>query len=362
MMDDDLFKQLEAIDFGDGVDTAPTQATTDALTGLATQMETAATERKAALGSMGAVLQDITRQQEQRLAETTPPMTQQELERRRNAGTLVATITGALSNLANGIAVSRGALNATVPDGYTLAYQHWNDIEKRNAARKQEYDKLLDSIYSSRLNEAKMKYGEADDRFKALEKQYYTLLDRREKRENDFARLVYGEAMRNQRNAEDNAAKITTQAMKGKGGGSRSTSTPANLDGYRTITRSADVGGNVTIPSGVQVEQAYATIAEAGIRYYEEQLREIDNDADLTPSQKTAKKKDVNKKIDALTNNKNISGSNAKTRINNINGALGDVPSNVIQGAVNALQSAPAATAQQTAGNQQHTTIDDDFN
>lgn len=249
-----LFKDLTGI-FG-GIEDE--QEETSYIGGL--EKETAAAKAKAdaSFETLQDILASQRREKEERFASMNKPLTDEELDRRRASGTLVATITSALANIANGISVGRGANNATVPDGYMLSYQHWNDIEKRNAARRQEYEKMTDSILKSRLAEAEVKYGKDSKEYSNAQTRLDAARTMQARHQNTMEEI-------DSRGTWKKVVKETASPTKTKtGGGSKSTKQPKTLDDYRTISNG---NSTITIPDGVSVEQAYLAIAEKALQW-----------------------------------------------------------------------------------------------
>ena len=256
--EDDPF---DGLDIGDTIwgDNADTTADSE-FASAKTMLDDAKAEKQRYQKDYTSLLSDLRSRSEERLAGVTEPLSQEELDKRRASGTLVSTIAGTLANLANGIAVGRGAQNATIPDGYTLAYEHWNDIEKRNAARQKEYDKLVDSIYKTRLDEAKAKYGEASTRYAALEKQMMQLVNNKMK--NEYAKSIIdyrSEKTKEQHAADAQARKDLKTTPPAKAVGGKTTATSNGID-YRSFS-TADA--TVSIPEDQNLSVAYNKLLQA---------------------------------------------------------------------------------------------------
>lgn len=218
-----------------------------------------ANERKVkAAADYDSIIKGIEAEERERLAAMQQPLTQEQIDKGRRASTLVGTITGALANIANGIAVGRGAQNATVPDGYTLAYQHWNDVEERNRKRQAEYQKIVDGINTMRATRAKEEVKRADAEAAAAE----------------LKLSAYEKLQSNERIAADNNETkryVSDNALKGKAVKTPKTTvakTKTNvLDGYRQVTRSE---GSISIPENVDTIKGWMAMRDAAWQYIED--------------------------------------------------------------------------------------------
>ena len=252
----------------------------DYLQGLQTQASEAKQKRTQSMQTMQGIMDEVTADLERRRQEMKPRFTQQELDDRRAKSTAVTMLTSALANIANGIAVGKGGLNATVPDGYTAAYEHWNDVQKRHSARQAEYDKLTDAIWSNRLNKVKLEYGEASAEYQQAQAAYQKAMSQESKQRHDEQMLLAKnmfeagkEQTRHQNKLEEidrtgqwgvkregtkgywaNEKQKTVNAGKG--------SSDIDFEDYRTMESTNPDVGTITIPDGTDVEQGYLTLAK----------------------------------------------------------------------------------------------------
>jgi hypothetical protein len=283
----------------------------DYLQGLQTQASEAKQKRTQSMQTMQGIMDEVTADLERRRQEMKPRFTQQELDDRRAKSTAVTMLTSALANIANGIAVGRGGLNATVPDGYTAAYEHWNDVQKRHSARQAEYDKLTDAIWSNRLNKVKLEYGEASAEYQQAQAAYQKAMAQESKQRHDKQMLIAKnmfatglEQTKHQNKLEEierqgewgvkkeetrgqwgvkkegtkgywsNEKQKTVNA--GKGG------SDVDLEDYRTMESTNPDVGTITIPDGTDVEQGYLTLAKHAIPILKEKLENTTKKEDKT--------------------------------------------------------------------------------
>lgn len=255
-------EQTEEETFGDVLGQVlykPTE--TSPLSGLAEsqkRLDEATARRDGALTDMNAIFQEMIRNDEQRAAELKPRFTQQELDDRRAKSTAVTMLTSALANIANGIAVGKGGLNATVPDGYTAAYEHWNDVQKRHDTRNAEYQKLIDSVYQKKYGMKKAEYDLAE----AERKEARVDLTQDKNHQYGLQKATItaeaNKAIARERNeSNERIATIkanTPKATKSSGGGKgKAPAAPSTTFTYG--------GTTYTTPSGVSTEQALTAIA-----------------------------------------------------------------------------------------------------
>lgn len=252
-------EQQEEETFGDVLGQVlykPTE--TSPLSGLAEsqkRLDEATARRDGALTDMNAIVQEMIRNDEQKAAELKPRFTQQELDDRQAKSTAVTMLTSALANIANGIAVGRGGLNATVPDGYQAAYEHWNDVQKSHDTRNAEYQKLIDSVYQKKYGMKKAEYDLAEAERKEARVDLtqdkniqYGL--QKATIEAEASKTIARE--RNESNERIATIKANTpKATKSSGGGK----------GKAPSTTFTYGGTAYTTPSGVSTEQALTAIA-----------------------------------------------------------------------------------------------------
>lgn len=189
-------------------------------------------------------------------------LTDEQLDRARRSSTLVSGITSALANIANGIAVSRGAMNATVPEGYSAAYQHWSDVEKRARERRKEYDKIIDSINQNMMQSANLDYtlakeeeGQALSQMQAIHQER----TRQAEKEMEADRRMREIAYRQDRLDEREAAR---QERKGS-----EPHSPTAPKAPTKIRRSSAYGGSIDVPEGMTTDDVYDRIREAAVEW-----------------------------------------------------------------------------------------------
>ena len=299
-------------------------ANDDYLKGLRTQADEAKQRQTQSMQTMQGIMDEVTADLERRRQEMKPRFTQQELDDRRAKSTAVTMLTSALANIANGIAVGRGGLNATVPDGYTAAYEHWNDVQKRHSARQAEYDKLTDAIWSNRLNKVKMEYGEASAEYQQAQAAYQRAMSQELKQRHDEQMLLAKnmfeagkEQTRHQNRLEEidrtgqwgvkregtkgywaNEKQKTVNAGKGNSN--------VDLEEYRTY-RGNNGTGTVTIPDDMDIEDGYLAMANAALEYLEGIQETSSNRAELNRKKKAlteallGSSKKIASKIDKLS-------------------------------------------------------------
>jgi len=308
--------------------------TTIAMPGRAEELKGKVDDATAKANTAFQTMQDITKwsmeQDEARAAELKPRFTQEELDSRRAKSTNLSMLTSALANIANGIAVGKGAINATIPDGYQAAYQHWDDVQKKHSARRAEYDKLVDSIYSKKYGMSKAEYDKALKEQGVATSAYEKELDRQTRLEQT--------RMTNERIASTEAAKLAEDARQfdeknkagyfkkqprsgGGGGGRKSTATSKGLDGYRTISRSE---GKVSIPSSMSIEDGYLKMADAALEWLDGEGKNK-----FAPSERNAIKA-------AITGNNSFTDDVAvnKKAVEALRKAFGNIPTSVLQNAL----------------------------
>lgn len=245
--------------------------------------------------SMGDIANDWMETKQRRLAETKPRYTQQELDDRRAKSTAVSMLTSALANIANGIAVGAGGLNATIPDGYKAAYEHWNDVQKRHDARQAEYAKLTDAYYTTKYGMSKAEYDRLQAEAKTKEGYYQSA--RQADAANKYriqqiaaatqGRLIeQGQKHQDKMDELDKSSENTIKQIKEKGNQNvRQAATQGywanekqktvnagkggsgvDLEDYRTYN---GTNGTVTIPDNIDVEDGYLSMANAALDYLE---------------------------------------------------------------------------------------------
>jgi len=255
----------------------------DYLQGLQTQASEAKQRQTQSMTTMQGIMDEVTADIERRRQEMKPRFTQQELDDRRAKSTAVTMLTSALANIANGIAVGKGGLNATVPDGYQAAYEHWNDVQKRHSARQAEYDKLTDAINANRLAKVKLEYGEGSAEYKEAAAKIENELNRR----NRFAQTQAEIQGRKEIAQMNNESRERTAAITAQGGVEKAKvegrykvsvekektnrekvkaeNRGVDLEGYRTMESTNPDVGKITIPDGTDVEQGYLKLAKHAI-------------------------------------------------------------------------------------------------
>lgn len=249
----------------------------DYIQGLKTSAEEAAEKTAQQRANFTGLMNQLNEDDLRRAEELKPRFTQQELDDRRAKSTAVSMLTSALANIANGIAVSRGGLNATVPDGYKAAYEHWNDVQKRHDARTAEYQKIIDRVNQRRVAAGQAELGWAEQDRKEKQAAYQGAMmqaqkakDAKELQQIKTAADLYKIAAKGEEDRK--TAEIKGQYNKqvatinswnrGKSnGGSKSED---DLEDLRTISR---FGGDVTIPDDVDVEEAYMNMTKNAIGY-----------------------------------------------------------------------------------------------
>lgn len=255
----------------------------DYLQGLQTQASEAKQRQTQSMQTIQSLMDDERADLERRRQEMKPRFTQQELDDRRAKSTAVAMLTSALANIANGIAVGRGGLNATVPDGYQAAYEHWNDVQKRQDMRRAEFDKLTDAINANRLAKVKLEYGEGSAEYKEAVAKIENEKNRRNRLAQTQAEIQGRKEIAQMNNeSRERAAAITAQGGvdKAKVEGRYKVSVEkektnrekvkaenrgVDLEGYRTMESTNPDVGTITIPDGTDVEQGYLTLAKHAI-------------------------------------------------------------------------------------------------
>lgn len=294
----------------------------DYLQGLQTQANDAKQRQTQSMTTMQGIMDEVTADIERRRQEMKPRFTQQELDDRRAKSTAVTMLTSALANIANGIAVGKGGLNATVPDGYQAAYEHWNDVQKRHSARQAEYDKLTDAINANRLAKVKLEYGEGSAEYKEAVAKIENELNRR----NRLAQTQYEVAGRVQVAKENNESRERVAAITAQGGVDKAKvegrykvsvekektnrekvkaeNRGVDLEDYRTYN---GTNGTVTIPDDMDIEDGYLAMANAALDYLDGIQETSTNRTDLKNKRKalrealTGSNKDKAAKIKKLS-------------------------------------------------------------
>lgn len=242
--------------------------------------------------SMGDIANDWMETKQRRLAETKPRYTQQELDDRRAKSTAVSMLTSALANIANGIAVGAGGLNATVPDGYKAAYEHWNDVQKRHDARQAEFDKLTDAVWQHKYGMSKAEYDRLQAEAKTKEGLYHGAVAQRSKQNYELQKEAIRQAGLNQRqesqqaftanqkdldrqNATKNAYIRRSSSSGGGGGGRGSKKAPTTSFDYSSKTH-----GHVRVqfPQDMDEEEAYDIMADAAIAKLNNEIEILRNE------------------------------------------------------------------------------------
>lgn len=340
----------------------------DYLKGLQTQATEAKQRQTQSMQTMQGIMDEVTADIERRRQEMKPRFTQQELDDRRAKSTAVTMLTSALANIANGIAVGRGGLNATVPDGYTAAYEHWNDVQKRHSARQAEYDKLTDAIWSNRLNKVKLEYGEASSEYQQAQAAYQKAMAQRETQAYGIQKEAIKQMGSTQRQASQqaftaeqkeldrkNATKNAYIRRSGSGrgsGGSGTSQQPTNEYSYV----SDDGTINVTFPQGMDESTAYERMATAALRQVQNDIADLDNQIKeankiVKTSEKEAKLKELNKQRDQKislqksiqTNSSNRNSKTGRTALGK-NIAASGVSQEKLEEALNQTQSSNGGT------------------
>lgn len=337
----------------------------DYLKGLQTQASEAKQRQTQSMQTMQGIMDEVTADLERRRQEMKPRFTQQELDDRRAKSTAVTMLTSALANIANGIAVGRGGLNATVPDGYTAAYEHWNDVQKRHSARQAEYDKLTDAIWSNRLNKVKLEYGEASAEYQQAQAAYQKAMAQRETQAYGIQKEAIRQMGLNQRQASQqaftaeqkeldrkNATKNAYIRRSGSGGGSGKSQQPTTEYSYV----SDDGTINVTFPQGMDESTAYERMATAALRQVNKDIADLDNQIKeaekiVNTSEKEAKLKELNKQREQKislqksiqTNSSNRNSKTGRTALGK-NIAASGVRQEALEEALNQTQSSNGGT------------------
>jgi hypothetical protein len=209
-----------------------------------------------------------------------------------------------------------------VPDGYTAAYEHWNDVQKRHSARQAEYDKLTDAIWSNRLNKVKLEYGEASAEYQQAQAAYQKAMSQESNQRHDEQMLLAKnmfeagkEQTRHQNKLEEidrtgqwgvkregtkgywaNEKQKTVNAGKGN--------SDVDLEDYRIYN---GTNGTVTIPDDMDIEDGYLAMANAALDYLDGIQETSTNRTDLKNKRKalrealTGSNKDKAAKIKKLS-------------------------------------------------------------
>ena len=307
-----------------GLDLLGGFAQDDYLQGLQTQASEAKQRQTQSMQTMQGIMDEVTADLERRRQEMKPRFTQQELDDRRAKSTAVTMLTSALANIANGIAVGRGGLNATVPDGYQAAYEHWNDVQKRQSARQAEYDKLTDAIWSNRLNKVKLEYGEASAEYQQAQAAYQKAKAQESKQQHDeqmlLAKNMFAAGMEQTKHQnkmdeieEQGKWNVKREGTKGWWANEKQKTVNAgkgnsnvDLEEYRTY-RGNNGTGTVTIPDDMDIEDGYLAMANAALEYLEGIQETSSNRAELNRKKKAlteallGSSKKIASKIDKLS-------------------------------------------------------------
>ena len=301
--------------------------------------------------TMQGIMDEVTADLERRRQEMKPRFTQQELDDRRAKSTAVTMLTSALANIANGIAVGRGGLNATVPDGYQAAYEHWNDVQKRQSARQAEYDKLTDAIWSNRLNKVKLEYGEASAEYQQAQAAYQKAKAQESKQQHDeqmlLAKNMFAAGMEQTKHQnkmdeieEQGKWNVKREGTKGWWANEKQKTVNAgkgnsnvDLEEYRTY-RGNNGTGTVTIPDDMDIEDGYLAMANAALEYLEGIQETSSNRAEL------------NRKKKALTEALLGSSKKIASKIDKLSTAIADsgVSHEALEAALNQTQSSNGGT------------------
>jgi hypothetical protein len=322
--------------------------------------------------TMQGIMDEVTADLERRRQEMKPRFTQQELDDRRAKSTAVTMLTSALANIANGIAVGRGGLNATVPDGYTAAYEHWNDVQKRHSARQAEYDKLTDAIWSNRLNKVKLEYGEASAEYQQAQAAYQKAMTQRQKFQGDMvlaekkrqdnlnAIVAKGQVQMavDDNKSNNNITEIKTRhyypSSRGGGGGRGSGTSQQTQTEYSYVSDDGTI--NVTFPHGMDESTAYERMATAALKQVQDDIADLDNQIKeaekiTKTSEREAKIKDLKKQREKKislqksiqTNSSNRNSKTGRTALGK-NIAASGVSEEKLNEALNQTQSSNGGT------------------
>lgn len=284
------------------------------------RLDEATAKSNEAYSSLQGIANDWMATIEQRREEARPRFTQEELDSRRAKSTALSTLTSALANIANGLTVGAGGLNATVPDGYQAAYEHWNDVQKRHDMRQAEFDKLTDAIYTKKYGMSKADY----DRLEAERKEARQDLAQQRNIDYGLEKAHIQSETSKANNAADNQARMErlvydrehpkpTATRSSGGGGKKSGSSSSKAAGNSFSYNGTDY----TIPSGANVKGAFTKIANSAISKLEQSKSGLDpdlNSKDIT---------DIDNKIIAIRGAMNVPGSSfTNTQANAILKAL----------------------------------------
>lgn len=318
---DNLFKAGEGTPLA--TPTTPAAAPLGGVTEAQQRLDEAAAKSNEAYSSLQGIANDWLTTLEQRREEARPRFTQEELDSRRAKSTALSTLTSALANIANGLTVGAGGLNATVPDGYQAAYEHWNDVQKRHDMRQAEFDKLTDAIYTKKYGMSKADY----ERLEAERKEARQDLAQQRNIDYGLEKAHIQSETSKANNAADNQARMErlvydrehpkpTATRSSGGGGRRST---GGSSSSKAAGNSFSYNGtDYTIPSGVTTKQAMDKIADSAIKKLKEQKSGYDTDLD------DAEIKAIDKAITAINNARNGSGTLTDAKMKSILKALND--------------------------------------
>lgn len=302
----------------------------DYLKGLQTQASEAKQRQTQSMRTIQSLMDEERADLERRRQEMKPRFTQQELDDRRAKSTMVTMLTSALANIANGISVSLGARNATVPDGYSLSYQHWNDVQKRHSARQAEYDKLTDAIWSNRLNKVKLEYGEASAEYKQAQAAYQKVMAQESKQRHDEQMLLAKnmfEAGKEQTRHQNKLGEIDRTGQWGvKREGTKGYwanekqktvnagkgSSDVDLEDYRTYN---GTNGTVTIPDDMDIEDGYLAMANAALDYLDGIQETSTNRTDLKNKRKALREALIGSNKDKAAKIKKLSTAIANSGV-----------------------------------------------
>lgn len=304
----------------------------DYLKGLQTQASEAKQRQTQSMQTMQGIMDEVTADLEHRRQEMKPRFTQQELDDRRAKSTAVTMLTSALANIANGIAVGRGGLNTTVPDGYQAAYEHWNDVQKRQSARQAEYDKLTDAIWSNRLNKVKLEYGEASAEYQQAQDAYQKAMTQESKQRHDedmlLAKNMFA-AGQEQTNHQYKLEEIDRQGQWGvkKTVNAGRSSSNVDLEDYRTYS---GTNGTVDIPDDMDVEDGYLAMANAALDYLDGRQETSANKTELANKKKALREALTGSNKDKVAKLKKLSTAIANSGVSqaDLEAALNGTQSN----------------------------------
>jgi hypothetical protein len=287
------------------------------------RLDEATAKSNEAYSSLQGIANDWMATIEQRREEARPRFTQEELDSRRAKSTALSTLTSALANIANGLTVGAGGLNATIPDGYQAAYEHWNDVQKRHDMRQAEYDKLTDAYYTKKYGMSKADYDRLEAQRKerraelTQEKNIQYGLDKARITADSNEAIAQGRNESNERIATIKANAPKGRASSGGGGGKKSGSSSSKAAGNSFSYNGTDY----TIPSGANVKGAFSKIADDAIKRLKDKQSGIGNVLESDKKKREA----IDGQIEAINKARNVTGSSlTATQVNAILKALTD--------------------------------------